>query len=61
MKFDYTLQSIKKNIAFDLDKENYTDDEVTRILKRVCRIIDMQIVENQGKISASQFEYNGIF
>jgi hypothetical protein len=61
MKFDYTLQSIKKNIAFDLDKENYTDDEVTRILKRVCRIIDMQIVENQGKISARQFEYNGIF
>lgn len=71
MKFDYTLQSAKKNIAFDLDKESYTREEVTKLLKRVCGAIEYAVITSLSdnikecdepvKIKARQFEYNGIF
>lgn len=71
MKFDYTLQSAKKNIAFDLDKESYTSEEVAKLLKSVCGAIEYAVITSLPddikacgepvKIKARQFEYNGIF
>ena len=45
MKFDYTLQSIKKHIAYELDKESYTNEEVIGLLKAFFGAIDMTIFE----------------
>lgn len=71
MQFNYTLQSIKKHIAYELDKESYTNEEVIGLLKAFLSAIDMTMFEylqkdadwikESAKIKASQFEYNGIF
>lgn len=45
MIFSFTLQSIKKGIGFNLDKENYTQEEVSQVLKSLCSAIDHTMFE----------------
>ena len=47
MKFSYTLQSIKKHIEFDLDKESYTQEQANNLLKRLCGAIDISILDSK--------------
>ena len=51
MIFSFTLQSIKKGIGFNLDKESYTQEEVSQVLKSLCSAIDHTMFEYLHKDS----------
>lgn len=42
-QFNFTFNSIKKNISFNLSEENYTKEIVKKLLSRICIAIDQLI------------------
>ena len=47
MKFSYTLKSLRKHIEFDLDKNDYSIEEVSKILKNVLSTVDIVIMQER--------------
>lgn len=45
MIFNFRFLSIEKGVAFDLDKESYTQEEVKQLLKSLCGAIDHKMFE----------------